>query len=151
MRAGHRPLRRARNSPVDPDSAMAHNASRLLRNVVLPPESAPASDHVRQTIALRLSGGGASLQSVAAQLSCSARALQRSLEAEGLTFGGLLDEVRRESARHFLAGSSMSVTDIAEQLGYTTPTSFARWFRAQFGTTAREWRANQQKHVAGRS
>ena len=133
------------------DSAMAHNASRLLRNVVLPPESAPASDHVRQTIALRLSGGRVSLQSVAAQLSCSARALQRSLEAEGQTFGGLLEEVRREAARHYLAGSTMSVTDIAEQLGYTTPTSFARWFRAQFGTTAREWRANQQKHAAGRS
>ncbi|MFD0531731.1 helix-turn-helix domain-containing protein [Kitasatospora arboriphila] len=33
-----------------------------------------------------------------------------------------------------------SLTEIADLLGFSAPSAFSRWFREQFGCTAREWR-----------
>ena len=126
------------------DSTMAHNASLLLRRQNFPDDDRFLSDRVRQSVVLLLPSGRATLQRVAANIGLSARSLQRLLEKEQQTFGSLLDEVRGERAQHYLADSRMSVTEIAEQLGYATPTSFARWFNAKFGASPRSWRSSQK-------
>jgi AraC-like DNA-binding protein len=33
-----------------------------------------------------------------------------------------------------------SVTTIAEQLGYASPSAFTRWFAAEFGVSPQAWR-----------
>ncbi|MDB5726106.1 MAG: AraC family transcriptional regulator [Novosphingobium sp.] len=121
------------------DAMMAEHAERLLLLVPLPREEAPVSDRVRRAIALMLPNGQARLEAVAAQLGVNARALQRSLENDGTTFASLLRDVRRELAQAHLTGAQ-SVTTIAEQLGYASPSAFTRWFAGEFGASPQAWR-----------
>jgi AraC-like DNA-binding protein len=121
------------------DPVMAEHAERLLRLVPLPREEAPVSDRVRRAIAVMLPNGQARLEAVAAQLGVNARALQRSLENDGTTFASLLRDVRRELAQAHLTGTQ-SVTTIAEQLGYASPSAFTRWFAGEFGASPQAWR-----------
>jgi AraC-like DNA-binding protein len=122
---------------------MAQHAERLLRLVPLPREDSPASDRVRRAIALLMPNGQARLGPVAAQLGVAPRALQRSLEAEGTTFAGLLGEVRRELAQVYLDGAQ-SVTAVSEQLGYASPSAFTRWFVSEFGLSPHSWRSDRR-------
>ena len=122
------------------DPAMAQNAARLLAYQDLPSEHSSLPNRVRRSIALLLPSGRATMEEVAANVGLNARSFQRVLRSEKRTFASLLDEVRRERARHYLADSTMRVAEIAEQLGYATPTSFTRWFTAEFGISPRLWR-----------
>jgi AraC-like DNA-binding protein len=131
------------------DPLMAEHATRLLQLVPLPREGAPVSDGVRRAITLLLPSGKARLDAVAAQLGVNGRALQRSLENDGATFASLLRDVRRELAQGHLAGAQ-SVTTIAEQLGYASPSAFARWFVGEFGASPQAWR-NAQRALAEKS
>lgn len=125
------------------DPIMARHAERLLQLVPLPREEAPVSERVRRAIASLLPNGQARLETVAAQLGVNRRALQRRLENDGTTFAALLRDVRRELAQVHLAGAQ-SVTTIAEQLGYASPSAFTRWFAAEFGISPQAWR-NERK------
>jgi AraC-like DNA-binding protein len=124
------------------DPAMAANAARLLATYV-PFESSSAGQHVRQTIALMLPSGRASLKAVAANLSLSERSLQRLLASEGFGFAGLLDEVRSELAKKYLSNPARPLTEIADDLGYAKLSSFTRWFTNEFGQPPSEWRRSQ--------
>lgn len=126
------------------DRAMANNARRLLRIVASQGKQPLASDRAKEAIVLSLSSGRATLDGVAAQLNQTARSLQRRLEAEGRTFGGLLNELRRELAEEYLAGPHR-LSWISGELGYATLSSFSRWFQNEFGTTPSEWRDAQRK------
>ena len=122
------------------DDVMARNARRLLQLVPLDTEPAPASDQVRRLIRLLLPSGRPTLARAAARLGYSERSLQRRLDDEGHSFGELLDQVRRELAPAYLAASARPVTAIAAMLGYSSPSSFTRWFTGEFGLPPREWR-----------
>lgn len=125
------------------DEAMARNARRLLRMVPIDTLPHAVSDGVRRSIAQLLPNGRATLDQVAAHLGMSTRSVQRRLEEENQTFGGLLNEVRRELATIYLGSSGQPVTTIAALLGYGSPSSFTRWFTASFGVTPQAWRANR--------
>lgn len=125
------------------DPQMARHAEQLLQLVPLPRENSPASDRVRRAIVLLLPNGQARLDPVAAQIGLAPRALQRSLEAEGTTFAGLLGEVRRELAQVYLDGAQ-SITAVSEQLGYASPSAFTRWFASEFGTSPHAWRSDRR-------
>jgi len=108
---------------------------------------APAFDddrilaRARRSLQLLLPAGRASLEQVAETLGLRPRALQRLLEKEGETYGGLLNAVRRELATRYLSNSGRSVTSVAELTGYATPSAFARWFSAEFGMSPAAWRS----------
>jgi AraC-like DNA-binding protein len=125
------------------DPTMAEHARRLLRLIPLPREESPISDRVRRAIALLLPNGQARLSAVAAQLGLNSRALQRSLDSEGQTFAALLGEVRRELVQVYLDGPQ-SVTVVAEQLGYASPSAFTRWFTSEFGISPQVWRSERR-------
>lgn len=127
------------------DAAMAHNARRLLDLVVLPPTGELFADRASRAITSLLQTGQFSLQAVASKLSLSPRALQRQLEAEGHSFAQLLRGVRRDLARNYLASSAHSITTIAEQLGYASPSAFSRWFSSEFGSSPQAWRRAQRQ------
>jgi AraC-like DNA-binding protein len=131
------------------DEAMARNARRLLGTVPLDTLPHPVSDGVRRAIGQLLPGGRATLDQVAGHQGMSVRSLQRRLEEEGETFGDLLNEVRRDLAVAYLGSSAQPVTTIAALLGYSSPSSFTRWFAATFGTTPQAWRANREVERAG--
>jgi AraC-like DNA-binding protein len=81
---------------------------------------------------------------VAPHLGLSARSLQRRLDEEGLQFGELLSGVRQELATAYLAGSTRPVTSVAAMLGYSSPSSFTRWFAGSFGMSPQVWRATNR-------
>jgi AraC-like DNA-binding protein len=132
------------------DEGMANNARRLLRIMKVTAEQSPASEHARQSIMLLLPSGRASLESVATGLNRTPRALQRSLEAEGYTFAGLLNETRRELAQQALEGPQ-PITEISERLGYASPSSFTRWFQGEFGISPSAWREARRRPGGARS
>ena len=99
------------------------------------------SEQVREGLRLLLPAGNASADRVAAHLGLSKRSLQRKLEAEGHSFGSLLDEMREELALDYLANTALPLAHISELLGYSAPTSFTRWFTARMGSSPGGWRA----------
>jgi len=124
------------------DEGMARNAHQLLRLLPLNAGPEPIGDRVRRTISLLLPSGRATVDQVAAQLGLSSRSLQRRLDEEGLQFGELLSGVRQELATAYLANSARPVTSVAALLGYSSPSSFTRWFAGSFGMAPQAWRAN---------
>ena len=68
------------------------------------------------------------------------RTLQRNLDEAGLTFSGVLNDVRRELALRYMENRKYSVQRVGMMLGYAVPSSFTRWFCAEFGASPRAWR-----------
>ena len=69
----------------------------------------------------------------------STRTLQRRLADEQLSYRGMLDVVRYETAIDLMQHTDNTVTDIANLLGYTDPSHFARAFRRMAGVSPREY------------
>jgi AraC-like DNA-binding protein len=77
--------------------------------------------------------GGGSLTEVADLLGMTGRTLQRRLKAEGTTFQAVLDEVRREVAIAYLQAQTITLTELAQLLGYADLSTFSRAFKHWFG------------------
>ncbi|SFL97344.1 AraC family transcriptional regulator [Variovorax sp. OV329] len=99
----------------------------------------------RELILALLSGGGCTAQEVARHLRIDRRTLHRRLDAEGLTFSGLLDQVRSDLAKRHLRDSDLPLGEVAELLGFSGPSSLSHWFRKQFGCTPSQW----SRHAVG--
>ena len=95
-------------------------------------------DIIKHTIAI----GDPSIDRVAAYLHKNKRTLQRELDNKGLKFKHILDEVRLETAKHHLKYSALSLTHIADMLGYSDPSAFSRFFSKNTGVSPLKWRNN---------
>lgn len=114
------------------DPAMALHAQTLLEAMVDPKERTMAEE-VTATALLLMPARRASITASADALGISTRTLQRRLEAEGTHFSEVLDRIRRTEAIRYLVDPNAKMSDVAERLGFSTPTSFSRWHRGQFG------------------
>ncbi len=104
-------------------------------------------DDVRLALARNLSGERPSVDKIAKELGVSTRTLQRRLEGAGATYQGLLDSVRRESARRLLAKPEIEPEEVAFLLGFEELNSFTRAFQGWEGVTPRQWRgAERARH-----
>jgi AraC-like DNA-binding protein len=92
-----------------------------------------------------LAGKRPSLQDVAQELGTSARTLQRRLTDTGVTFQQLVEETRRELARHYLKQPGVELNETAFLLGFEDANSFFRAFQAWEGTSPTEWRTRAWK------
>lgn len=99
-------------------------------------------ERVRACLMEILASGQYSMADVAHKLAMSTRTLHRRLQKDGTTFQRVLDELREELARHYLASSDYSSAEIAFLLGYKEPNSFYRAFRAWTGQTPETARNN---------
>jgi AraC-like DNA-binding protein len=97
-------------------------------------------DRVSEAIQLRLTGRRPTLEDIAGSLHMSSRTLQRRLQDEGTSFQGVLDDARRNLARHYLGNARLELSDTAYLLGYDDATSFARAFRTREGMAPTQWR-----------
>ena len=99
------------------------------------------SDLVSDRLILQLSNGESySRDSIASLLHLSPRTLARRLEKEGTNYLNLLDLVRKEAALNAVTNSRQSITEIANDLGFSDPQVFARSFKRWTGTTATDFR-----------
>jgi AraC-like DNA-binding protein len=98
-------------------------------------------DQVKAVLKRLLAGQRPAMQHVARELRLSSRTLQRRLTEEGVTFQQLLEDARRELARHYLLHSSLELNETAYLLGYEDANSFFRAFHHWEGTSPGQWRA----------
>jgi len=126
------------------DAAMAEHARRLV-------DSLPGArregfvDDVRRSIYMLLPHGRASVEGVSRAVGSNPRALQRKLEQSGDSFSALLDEARRGLVMRYLGNPAYSITHIGELLGYNYPSSFTRWFAAEYGMSPAAWRKREAR------
>ena len=80
-------------------------------------------------------------ETLAYKLHMSKRTLQRKLSQEKQSFLTLLTSVRLILAKQQLAINSISITEITYQLGYSSPSTFARAFKKHIGVSPVEFRA----------
>ena len=102
--------------------------------------SGKAGDQVRHVLRRSLAGKRPTLQDVAEELGLSARTLQRRLTDAGVTFQQLVEETRRELARHYLKQHAVGLNEAAFLLGFEDANSFFRAFQAWEGTSPTVWR-----------
>ncbi|MGK5643098.1 AraC family transcriptional regulator ligand-binding domain-containing protein [Streptomyces sp. URMC 126] len=76
----------------------------------------------------------------AARLAVSPATLRRRLAAEGTSYRGIKDQVRRDAALAALAAGREPTTELAARLGFSEDTAFHRAFRRWTGTTPGAYR-----------
>jgi len=105
---------------------------------------------VRAVLKPLLAGRRPGIADVARELGLSARTLQRRLAEDGTSFQQLVQEARRELARHYLQHSALELTETAYLLGYEDSHSFFRAFQQWEGQTPGEWRARRARQADAR-
>jgi AraC-like DNA-binding protein len=80
-------------------------------------------------------------ETIAYELHMSKRTLQRKLSGEKQSFLTLLTSVRLMLAKQKLAMKSISITEITYQLGYSSPSTFARAFKKHTQLSPVEYRS----------
>lgn len=93
------------------------------------------TDRVRRALNSTLSSTRGSKQAIAALLFLHPRTLQRKLAAEGTLFDEIRDEVRQQTALHFLRNTAIPLAQLASLLGLADQTVLTRSCRRWFGDT----------------
>lgn len=88
--------------------------------------------------------GEGGLDAIAAEFGMSRRTVQRRLQAEGVTFGIVLDELRCKMAVNYLSEERVSVNETAYLVGFSEPAAFSRAFKRWTGRSPSEFRSAQQ-------
>ncbi len=73
------------------------------------------------------------IDNIAARLNMTSRTLRRKLTAEGSRFQQIKDNIRRDQAINLIEDSSLTLAQIAAQLGFTEPATFTRAFKQWTG------------------
>jgi len=105
---------------------------------------------VENAIAPLLPHGKVSAGEIARRLGVSQRTFVRRLSLEGLTFSRLLDNLRFELARRYLAEATLPISELAWLLGYREVGSFSHAFKRWAGKSPREARARLVEDSAER-
>jgi len=80
------------------------------------------------------------LNDVADALEVHPQTLRRRLSAEGTTFKDIKNQVRRDTALHFLGKQGLSIEEIAQRAGFSESSAFIRAFKGWTGVTPYSYR-----------
>ncbi len=100
---------------------------------------------VENAISPLLPHGKARAGDVARTLGMSQRTFARRLAADGLTFAGILDDLRADLADLYLVNPSLSVSEIAWLLGFQEVSAFTHAFRRWTGQTPTQARLERRQ------
>lgn len=125
--------------------------ARLVRGRDLAPEdSSPSAYLISQTKVLlreRLAEP-LHLTDIAASVGVSEEHLARRFkQTTGTTVFGYLRRLRLERAKHLLATSDDNLSEIAERIGFSSPTLFSRCFREESGLTPSVYRKRLAREI----
>jgi len=96
---------------------------------------------IENAITPLLPHGKARLGTVAETLGVSSRTLARRLAAEGLSFGEILEQLRSDLARHYLADDDLPISEIAWLVGYQGVSAFSHGYKRRTGMSPKRMRA----------
>jgi AraC-like DNA-binding protein len=105
-------------------------------------------ERVRVAIQQKLTGRRPTIEDIADALHISSRTLQRRLQDGGSSFQRVLEEARRQLARHYLNNSVLELNEAAYLLGYEDANSFVRAFRTWEGVPPARWREQHRAKAA---
>ena len=105
-------------------------------------------ERVRVAVQQKLTGRRPTIEDIADALHVSCRTLQRRLQDAGSSFQRVLEEARRQLARHYLNNSVLELNEAAYLLGYEDGNSFVRAFRTWEGIPPARWRERQRARAA---
>lgn len=88
------------------------------------------------------------LQDLSRALGMAPRTLQEHLQAQGSSFQQIRDAARADLAARYLRESRMSLSQVADVLGYAELSVFSRCFRRWHGMSARQWRSDARARDA---
>jgi len=77
------------------------------------------ADRVRAELLQLATVGLPSIDDIARRLATSPRSLQRRLRDEGVTFADLVRRTREDLARRYLKDPGLTVTEVADLLGFS--------------------------------
>ena len=80
------------------------------------------------------------LKGIAARLEVHPQTLRRRLSAEGTTFKDIKNQVRRDTALHYLGKHGLSIEEIAHRAGFSESSAFIRAFKGWTGVTPYTYR-----------
>ncbi len=100
----------------------------------------PFLGSLRQSIVRLLPLGEMTIDTVAGELNVSRRTLQRRLADRDTHFLQVLQDIRAELAKRYLADKRLAIIEIAFLLGYTDQGSFSSAFKTWHGISPREFR-----------
>lgn len=80
------------------------------------------------------------LPEVAARLELHPQTLRRRLSAEGTTFKDIKNQLRRDTALHYLGKRGLSIEEIAHRSGFSESSAFIRAFKSWTGVTPYSYR-----------
>ena len=99
-------------------------------------------DALRHVTFQHLDAGPLDLASTAKLVGISKQSLQRRLRANGTTLSSVIRELKKQKAIEALLHTDQPISEIATALQFSSPTSFARAFKAWTGVSPREFRKN---------
>jgi AraC-like DNA-binding protein len=137
------------SKPREPADQATAGFARKYLEAALRDRRESVQETCRQLILALLPGGTCTALEIARHLNVDRRTLHRRLDAEGLTFSGLLDQVRSDVVKRHLRESDLPLGEVAELLGFANPSSFSHWFHGLFGCSASQmrrsmWRASTE-------
>jgi AraC-like DNA-binding protein len=111
---------------------MCRRQCEVIRGKII--SSGTLTDQVRRLMATS-TGIFPSEQQIAETLGLSSRTLRRRLADEGTGFRHMMDDARLELAKEHLSRTRLTITEIAERVGYSSVHSFHRAFKRGTGQT----------------
>ena len=108
------------------------------------PPTRTLSGSVRDALRAHIAVGPVSSKSAATICGLSEQQLSRRLRKEGTSIGRIIADLKRERAERLLGDENMTVTKVAELLGYSDATSFAHAFRNWTGKAPSQVRRERQ-------
>jgi AraC-like DNA-binding protein len=109
--------------------------------VIEPPACAASiSGRIRAIIGADFSRDLPGFEELTGLLSLSARTLRRRLECEGTSYQRIKDNARRDAAIALLSRDGLTVSEVAEQVGFSDPSAFHRSFKKWTGQSPGSYR-----------
>ncbi|QEZ42956.1 AraC family transcriptional regulator [Cupriavidus oxalaticus] len=132
------------------DPAMAQQVRQYLDTMLAKTNNSMA-DNVRRLVSTLLSQGDCSIDRVAQELSIDRRTIHRKLKRSGESYSMIVNAVRIELATRYIDNCERRLSEVAALLGFSSLSTFSRWFSRQFGCSVSEWRARQARATRGRT
>jgi AraC-like DNA-binding protein len=127
---------------VNPELALMHDeiVIRYLARV----DKGDIISQVKTAIFELIGSGNIAAEDIAEKLHITSRTLRRRLDEEGVSYGKILKDLRRELAMQYIRDDSMALTEISYLLGFSQPSSLSRAFKHWTGKSPTEIRQEAQ-------